>query len=930
MKKLYLFLVALLCTTGAWAGAGFWSEKAVKSLVLSVDEKANTYQWNSTNVNAVDLGEISSLSITSYEVNVWKDGDNKGNICTSKMQYRVYKTTETAGDWQDIVGTWKSNDDNNSNNQVWGTSENANKKDVTPKAPGSYKLEMQFISTGSESSTDCGTTFTLNNNGKYYVLTFTIPTPIVPYVLFGEDVPSEVEAGTEIALSATSANFEGDVTYAYSVKVPDGTDFVAIEGTTYTPSTVGTYTLKVVATSGNQSAEKEQTLTVKAAAIDIDIRVQIPTGLTGWVYATAPYLYFWNDDDISDTWVAMTDEGDNWYKGTIHAASINFIVVNGSSWNALGGSAPRQSVDVKGVTASGCYILVDNGSDKKKNISATDCPSNEPSVAFDGVATAVKCGDVITLSATAKNFTSDVTLAYSVKVPGSEEFAAIDGTSYTPSTVGTYTLKVVATAGEEKAEKTMEITATIDCYLAGTGIEGLDWQDNQMPMYGNTITLSNVAANTKISFKVVYQGGWLGIAAVDTDNSSDGVAGEDNIEITTSEVCDVTITYDPESKKIVVTGKFGGVVTITSYTVVGYQALMGSEWKVDDTANDMTKAEDGDVWTLVKKDVELAVGTYSYQAVANHAWDVKKYPSQGTNSIEIKTAGVYTITFTLNPEAASDNLTAEAVITITSYTIAGDEALMGSKWKEDDTNNDMTLNEGVWTLVKKNVALAAQTYEYKAVANHTWGELDFPNASNTNQQVTVEEAGYYTVTFTLVQETSLECKLEKTGDFEYKYSVMYGIEGSNEAWTSVVLAQVGETTEWKSAEITLPDDISNYKCYVAYNNGTGEPAFVQDKSATVALSSVGGENGAKGTFRIYSDSSDSNWFLAFAKTSSTPTGLTENSACSVFAQDGTIYADGNDLRIYTLTGIEVTAQNGALNGIYVVKTNGKILKVSVR
>ncbi len=106
MKKHILFFAALLCTASAWAGAGFWSNEAVNPLKLNVDGAEKSYTWNSTGVSAVALNEIKSLSITSYEVNVWKSGDdngnNNGNICTSTMQYRVYKTSETAGDWQAI------------------------------------------------------------------------------------------------------------------------------------------------------------------------------------------------------------------------------------------------------------------------------------------------------------------------------------------------------------------------------------------------------------------------------------------------------------------------------------------------------------------------------------------------------------------------------------------------------------------------------------------------------------------------------------------------------------------------------------------------------------------------------------------------------------------------------------------------------------
>jgi hypothetical protein len=45
----------------------------------------------------------------------------------------------------------------------------------------------------------------------------------------------------------------------------------------------------------------------------------------------------------------------------------------------------------------------------------------------------------------------------------------------------------------------------------------------------------------------------------------------------------------------------------------------------------------------------------------------------------------------------------------------------------------------------------------------------------------------------------------------------------------------------------------------------------------------------------------------------------------IYAKDGTIYADC-DITIYTVTGLDVTHQNGWLEGVYIVKTeNGNVL-----
>lgn len=53
------------------------------------------------------------------------------------------------------------------------------------------------------------------------------------------------------------------------------------------------------------------------------------------------------------------------------------------------------------------------------------------------------------------------------------------------------------------------------------------------------------------------------------------------------------------------------------------------------------------------------------------------------------------------------------------------------------------------------------------------------------------------------------------------------------------------------------------------------------------------------------------------------------SAASIYAVDGYIYG-AKDMRIYTILGMDVTNQNGALHGIYIVKSGDESVKVMVR
>ena len=79
------------------------------------------------------------------------------------------------------------------------------------------------------------------------------------------------------------------------------------------------------------------------------------------------------------------------------------------------------------------------------------------------------------------------------------------------------------------------------------------------------------------------------------------------------------------------------------------------------------------------------------------------------------------------------------------YSVAGAEALMGVKWKADDTNAEMALqNDGTYKLVRENVELAKGTYDYKVVIDHKWDNGE----AQTNSTLNIDKSGIYDVTFT--------------------------------------------------------------------------------------------------------------------------------------------------------------------------------------
>ncbi|MDY4513730.1 MAG: hypothetical protein SPD96_01920 [Paludibacteraceae bacterium] len=109
------------------------------------------------------------------------------------------------------------------------------------------------------------------------------------------------------------------------------------------------------------------------------------------------------------------------------------------------------------------------------------------------------------------------------------------------------------------------------------------------------------------------------------------------------------------------------------------------------------------------------------------------------------------------------------------YTVVGAEAILGSAWSTTDTNNDMAKQEdGTFKLEKTGVLLNAGNYDYKIVDNHAW-----EHKLMENQTLTVETAGYHTLTFTynastnevgatatLTQEEEVDPVIQLKGEFD--------------------------------------------------------------------------------------------------------------------------------------------------------------------
>lgn len=166
------------------------------------------------------------------------------------------------------------------------------------------------------------------------------------------------------------------------------------------------------------------------------------------------------------------------------------------------------------------------------------------------------------------------------------------------------------------------------------------------------------------------------------------------------------------------------------------------------------------------------------------------------------------------------------------YTVAGPLAIFGSDWDATDTNNDMTLVDGVYTWSKENVALTGN-FGFKVVGNHDWAN-EWPIGYDNNWIAVVEQPGIYTIAITYNPEAAeadrITCTLTKTGDIapvEHTYTV---------AGTSNLFGSNWDPTDTNNDMVKGDDGIYTWTRESEYfQDGTKiEFKIVQDHSWDVA------------------------------------------------------------------------------------------------
>ena len=204
--------------------------------------------------------------------------------------------------------------------------------------------------------------------------------------------------------------------------------------------------------------------------------------------------------------------------------------------------------------------------------------------------------------------------------PATEEPTTVEPTTVEPTTVEPTTEPTTEPA-TEPADATQYVVAGVE------SLTGYEWQgspalapENVMTKSGDvyTKTFTAVPVGKSYQLKVVANTGdeqkWIGLDG--TDN---------NVTFDVETACDVTVTFDPATNKITVTGDGVKMVTdlkVNTITVVGNGEgnwLNGVAWGVDAEANHMTPVSDK-VYQIKYENIESADDAYQFKFAVNDSW----------------------------------------------------------------------------------------------------------------------------------------------------------------------------------------------------------------------------------------------------------------------------------------------------------------------
>ena len=346
----------------------------------------------------------------------------------------------------------------------------------------------------------------------------------------------------------------------------------------------------------------------------------------------------------------------------------------------------------------------------------------------------------------------------------------------------------------------------------------------------------------------------------------------------------------------------------------------------------MTRTADNPFeWTAVVNDFKITSSklNYEYKAVGNGDYDVYQLPAGANNQnynfdYTEAGAGTYRLTFTVNTQANTVEL---AILKMdeNTYTVAGSEEIFGTSWDPAETANDMTRNsDNSFTWTKSNVTLAAGTYEYKVVQNHSW-DVAYPSG---NAQIEIKDAGTYDITITYLNGAvshaiAVQKSISAAGYATYCSSYDLSFVGTG---VTAYIAEVSgddvtftEVTEAKAnTGLLLKAAGGTYSLPIQASTSTATSALVgvlADTEVAAGSFVLLNTNGKVGFYKT------KNAFTVGAKTAYLPASTSARSFISLDGETtgiSNVNVNANDNRVYDMQGRRVQQPT---KGLYII--NGK-------
>lgn len=312
-----------------------------------------------------------------------------------------------------------------------------------------------------------------------------------------------------------------------------------------------------------------------------------------------------------------------------------------------------------------------------------------------------------------------------------------------------------------------------------------------------TLTLSNISAGSySFGMRIGGSTNWTAnsnVALSRTNNSAEIISGGGNCSFVADATGDYTFTWTYATNTLTVTypAETGEEIQYT-YTVVGPEAMFGTNWDPSNTANDMTKQEDGTYTKTIENVTLAAEAPNEYKIVRDHSWDWKELSGDANLTFSVDKSGIYNLTFVLNADATEASVTTslleETDVVLDAY-VAGNEALTGSNFSLEEKNK-MTYDSETKTYSHTLTGLKASTYyELKVVHGSSW--LGYDKLSTVPQGVT--EGNSQNICFQLASDGNLVVTYNATTGITLNGN-FYVFDGSNQPST----LYFRPNTAWKS------------------------------------------------------------------------------------------------------------------------------------